>query len=124
MTRTRPLDALTPAIITDLGQTLLEIGAPIVGLKLGERGLYVRTAGSARLARIGRGQIPVRAVWSTWASRELWAPCFAVQAAGTTGSGDATIAGFLLGLLRGMTLPEALTAACVVGAYSVETIDA
>jgi len=119
-----PLDALTPAIIAELGQTLLEMGAPIVGLKLGDRGLYVRTAESARLARIGRGQIPQSRVWATWASRELWAPCFAVQVTGTTGSGDATIAGFLMGLLRGITLPEALAAACAVGACSVEAVDA
>ena len=124
MLRANPLDALTPAIVAELGQTLLEMGAPIIGLKLGDRGLYVRTAENARLEQIGRSQIPERAVWSTWAGRELWAPCFAVQAAGTTGSGDATIAGFLMGLLRGMTLPEAMAAACAVGACSVEAVDA
>lgn len=119
-----PLDALTPALVADLADTLLAMGAPIVGLKLGERGFYVRTVSSGRLAHIGRGQIPEREAWATWAERELWAPCFAVQVTGTTGSGDATIAGLLMGLLRGMTLPESLNAACAVGACSVEAVDA
>jgi sugar/nucleoside kinase (ribokinase family) len=59
-----------------------------------------------------------------WSDRELWAPCFATQVVGTTGSGDATIAGFLMGLLRGMTPVETLQAACAVGACSVEAVDA
>jgi len=46
-----------------------------------------------------------------WAGVELWAPCFKVAVAGTTGSGDATIAGFLAGLLRDLPAAQALTMA-------------
>ena len=43
---------------------------------------------------------------------------------GTTGSGDATIAGFLSALLRDLSPEEAVTAAVAVGACNVEAADA
>jgi sugar/nucleoside kinase (ribokinase family) len=118
---TRPLDHMEPTMISGLGQALLDMGAKIVGLKIGDRGLYLRTANAATLAQMGRSKIPEVPAWS---DRELWAPCFATQVAGTTGSGDATIAGFLMGLLRDMAPEETLLAACAVGACSVEAVDA
>jgi sugar/nucleoside kinase (ribokinase family) len=115
------LDIITPAMIMELGQALLDMGTKIVGIKIGERGLYLRTANAATLVQMGRGGV---ADVAAWAERELWAPCFATQVAGTTGSGDATIAGLLMGLLRGMPPIEALATACAVGACSVEAVDA
>jgi len=112
---------LTPGLLNDLGAQIIEMGAGILALKLGERGLYLRSAGSARLESMGRGQ-PTDV--SGWAHRELWAPCFVVDVAGTTGAGDATIAGFLAGLLRGLSLEETMLAAVAVGACSVEAPDA
>ena len=117
----RSLDQLEPEIISELGQTLLNMGAKIVGLKIGDRGLYMHSAGSEDLAQMGRSQVPDLTAWS---DRELWAPCFMTQVNGTTGSGDATIAGFLMGLLRGMAPEDTLQAACAVGACSVEALDA
>ncbi len=117
----RPLDQMEPEIFSELGQTLLDMGAKIVGLKIGDRGLYLRTANAAVLAEMGRCQLKDVVSWS---HRELWAPCFATQVVGTTGSGDATIAGFLMGLLRGMAPEETLQAACAVGACNVEVVDA
>jgi len=117
----RPLDHITPDMFSELGQALLDMGAKIAGLKAGERGLYLRTAGAAALEQMGRCRVAGEAAWS---DRELWAPCFAAQVAGTTGSGDATIAGFLAGLLRGMGPEETMLTACAVGACSVEAVDA
>ena len=117
----RPLEQMGPDIISELGQVLLDMGTKIVVLKIGDRGLYLRTANAAILARMGSSSIVDVAAWS---DRELWAPCFATQVAGTTGSGDATIAGFLMGLLRGMIPEETLQAACAVGACNVEAVDA
>jgi sugar/nucleoside kinase (ribokinase family) len=45
------------------------------------------------------------------------------QIAGTTGSGDATIAGLLAALLRGADAVDAATSATAVGACSVEAVD-
>ena len=42
---------------------------------------------------------------------------------GAAGSGDATIAGFLSGLLRDMSPSEAVTAGVAVGACNVEAAD-
>jgi len=117
----RPLDHIAPEVIVELGQTLLDMGAKIVAIKAGERGLYLCTAGATALAQLGRCQVSDTRAWS---GRELWAPCFKTKVAGTTGSGDATIAGFLMGLLRGMDPVETLAAACAVGACSVEAVDA
>ena len=117
----RPLDSIEPSLIAELGQELLDMGAKIVALKIGERGLYLRTASTMALTQLGRCQVADVAAWS---DRELWSPCFATCVVGTTGSGDATIAGFLLGLLRAMTPEAALSAACAVGACSVEAVDA
>ena len=117
----RPLEQMGPDIISELGQVLLDMGTKIVVLKIGDRGLYLRTANAAILARMGSSSIVDVAAWS---DRELWAPCFATQVAGTTGSGDTTIAGFLMGLLRGMAPEETLQAACAVGACNVEAVDA
>src|SRR5207249_468908 len=111
--KTALVDYIAPDIVSELGRTLLNMGAKIVGLKVGHRGLYLCTADVVTLADMGRGQ-PTKL--KAWANRELWAPCFATSVVGTTGSGDATIAGFLLGLLRGMTPEATLSAACAVGA--------
>ncbi len=115
------LAQVTPEMISELGQELLNMGAKIIGLKAGDQGMYLRTANVATLAQIDRSLITDLTAWS---NRELWMPCFATQVAGTAGSGDATIAGFLMGLLRRMTPEAALSAACAVGACNVEAIDA
>jgi sugar/nucleoside kinase (ribokinase family) len=59
-----------------------------------------------------------------WASRELWSPIFQTDTVGTTGAGDAAIAGFLAALLRDMSPIEAVTIAGAVGACNVEAPDA
>jgi len=76
-------------------------GAGIAGLKLGSRGLYVR-----------------------WPDRERTAPCFKVNVVGTTGAGDATIAGFLAAYLRSLPPDEIMTMAVAVGACCCEAADA
>jgi sugar/nucleoside kinase (ribokinase family) len=115
------LSRVTPELLSEVGQQLIEMGAKIVGLKLGHRGLYLRTTDRSAMETLGRARpFAVQA----WANRELWAPCFQVEVVGTTGSGDATIAGFLSALLRGLPIEEAMTAAVAVGACNVQAADA
>jgi len=60
-----------------------------------------------------------------WLSLEELAPCFrASRVAGTTGSGDCTIAGLLAALLRREDPVTVATCATAVGACSVEAPDA
>jgi sugar/nucleoside kinase (ribokinase family) len=111
---------ITPKILETLGSELLDLGVKIVVIKLGDRGLYLRTAAENQLSKLG---IAGAQNCSGWADRELWAPCFAVDVVGATGSGDATIAGFLMGLLRNMPVENCMTSACAVGASCVEAAD-
>ncbi len=114
-----PVDALSVEQIAALADSALAMGARVVGLKLGHRGLCLRSAPS--LGDLGRGA-PAQA--SRWAGREVWAPCFEVPVASTVGSGDATIAGLLAGILRGQGPLAAVTTAVAVGACNVEAADA
>ncbi|MDD4891744.1 MAG: carbohydrate kinase family protein [Phycisphaerae bacterium] len=110
-------------VIRSLADRLLAMGAAVVGFKLGDQGLYVRTTADAnRLAAAGKAFVGVKL--DAWLNRELAAPCFEVEVAGTTGAGDCTIAGFLAGLLAGLSPEETATAATAVGACSVEQPDA
>ena len=114
------LPLITPELLTDISAELLKLGVKIVGIKLGQRGMYLRTAKAAAIATMGRAQPSQPAAW---ADQELWAPAFQVHALGATGAGDATIAGFLAALLRDMSPVAALTLATAMGACNVEAAD-
>jgi sugar/nucleoside kinase (ribokinase family) len=80
----------------------LTLGAKEVVLKCGSLGVY-----GVGQDRIGH-----------------WQPCFPAEVVGTTGSGDATIAGFLYGRSIGLSFEKCLEAGCAVGACCVEVADA
>ena len=82
-----------------IAQVLLDRGVGTVALKMGEEGCYVRTA-----------------------DRELRLPAFEVEAIDGTGSGDAFVAGFIQGLLRGWELEDTARFANAVGALCVTGI--
>ena len=115
------LNVLTPDMLSHIGTDLLSMGAKIILLKLGHQGVYLRTTDEDGLTDLGRA-LPQNG--TAWASRELWSPCFQVNVVGTTGSGDATIAGFLSAFLREMPPAETINAAAAVGACNVEAADA
>jgi len=114
------LPLITPAILRDISAELHGFGIAIVGIKLGYRGLYLHTADVNTIASMGRAapSDPAR-----WADLEYWSPPFQVVVVGTTGAGDATIAGFLAALLRDMPPEDALNMAIAVGACNVEAAD-
>jgi sugar/nucleoside kinase (ribokinase family) len=114
------LPVVTPELLADISGELLAMGARIVGLKLGYRGFYLRTAGEAALLEMGRARPDALAAW---ADREFWASCFQVNLVGAAGSGDSTIAGFLSALLRDLAPEDAVNAAVAVGACNVEAAD-
>ncbi len=115
-------DSLTGDEVTALGDRLLDMGIAIAGLKLGQRGLYLRTGSAARLADMGPA---APSNCQRWADRELWLPIYDVPTvAGATGAGDATYAGFLAALLRDLEIEEAGAIANAVGACNVEAPDA
>jgi len=108
--------------LAELGDMLIGMGAAVVAIKLGQQGLYVRTATDAARTQAfcDRLGLPVE----EWCAREVFSPCFeAREVLATTGSGDCTIAGLLAALLRGANPADAATAATAVGAFSVEAAD-
>jgi sugar/nucleoside kinase (ribokinase family) len=108
-------------LITKVGAELMGMGTKMVLLKLGNRGLYPRTASKAILKDLG---LASPNDLDSWANFEAWFPCFKVDVVGTTGAGDITVAGFLTALLHSLSPEDALTAALAVGACSVEAPDA
>jgi sugar/nucleoside kinase (ribokinase family) len=113
--------ATRPEFLGAISADLLSMGPSVVGLKLGQSGFYMKTAAEGSFARFGRA-VPVEI--SPWTRRELWSPCFRANVVGTTGAGDATIAGFLAALLRGCPPEDCATMACAVGGCNVEAADA
>ena len=114
------LPLFTPQLLTELSQELLSLGAKIACIKLGHRGFYLHSGDQSALERLGRAR-PAKP--ASWANQQLWAPAFQVEEVGATGSGDASIAGLLTALLRGLSPAEAVQAATAVGACNVEAAD-
>ena len=109
-------------LLADVAGRLLAMGAAVVALKLGDRGLYLRTTDDAtRLAATGACALDKL---DGWLGRQLYGPCFRANVVGTTGSGDCTVAGLLAGVLKGFEAEQTLTAGLAVGACSVEAADA
>ena len=104
---------VTFAELARLAERAHDTGVSAVLIKLGDRGAYLHTSPRGLGGAAG------------WAGRELYTPVFAVpRIAGTAGSGDATIAGFLASVVRGHSPEEALTFAVAVGGCCVEAPDA
>jgi sugar/nucleoside kinase (ribokinase family) len=102
---------LDPAGVSDLLELVkrsLDLGSGNVGIKLGDRGFI----------------LGVRTGWPDCSGRTFWHPSYRVDVAGTTGAGDAAIAGFILGCLRGFDPIRTLQAASAVGACCCESPDA
>lgn len=123
----RGFDALSGATFSHLpassvkryAQEALDLGCAIVGVKVGDRGLYLRTA-----KEIAGGPKTLPSDPAQWQNTSLWASCFQTRVAGTTGAGDATIAGLLLGALEGQPPAQAARTAVAVGASCCERPDA
>jgi sugar/nucleoside kinase (ribokinase family) len=115
-------DNLGAADLSRLGGQLVALGTGVAAIKLGARGMYLRTASAARLRAMGPG---APADPAEWANRELWFPIFQVDRfVGATGAGDSAIAAFLAALLRGVGVEDAGRFACAVGACNCEAPDA
>lgn len=91
------MDVIDFAVVPQLAGELLAMGARIVMIKLGKKGLYLRTADKAVLSGMGRA-LPDQA--ERWSGRELLCPPYFTDAIrSTTGAGDNAIAGFLAAFL-------------------------
>jgi len=105
-------------LLDQLAGQLIDYGANVVAIKLGDQGLYLRTHQTEKT------NLPSLIKPKDWNYRQLLSPCFATEVKGTTGTGDATIAGFLAQLLDGGEPEKCITLATAVGACCVEAVDA
>ncbi len=116
------LEAVDASLLNEVAGTLIALGAAVVGLKMGDQGIYLRTTGDVARWKALAASLPLKA--RPWIDRELLAPAFRADLVGTTGAGDCTVAGFLAGVLRGLEPEDALTAAVAAGSSNVEAADA
>lgn len=100
-----------------LAGELLELGAAVVVLKRGEKGLICR--GSSSADRLRRANLPAH-----WLDVRMEQGCLPAKVVSTNGSGDCTIAGLIASVALGLPPQSALRMACAVGACSVEAADA
>jgi sugar/nucleoside kinase (ribokinase family) len=106
--------------LTQLAKHLNALGAKVIAIKLGDRGFFIHTGDQEMMAVLAE-ELPIHP--EAWASLEIWAPCFCADFVGAAGSGDATVAGFLTSLLKGLSIEQAATMAVGVGACCVEALD-
>lgn len=117
-----PLDSASPLAQADhAAKQLLTRGAAIVGIKLGEQGLYLRITDDHERLTALQAHLPDAQMH---AGMQILSPVYQTQVAGTTGAGDCTIAGLLGGLVRGEAISDAARLACAAGACCVEQPDA
>lgn len=113
---------LNSDILDKLADFLLNAGCAIVVLKLGSYGLFMKT--NRYIEPYKNMKIIDPSMYSQWQNITYYAPCYKVDVAGTTGSGDATIAGFLAGLVKRESPDLVFKSALGVGASNVEKPDA
>jgi sugar/nucleoside kinase (ribokinase family) len=114
------IDAVEPDLLSELSEMILGYGVKALMVKLGHRGIYLRTAPGEQWQKGGRG---LDGLDDSWHNREIWVPAYHASVMATTGAGDAAIAGFLAGILGGASSESALKTAAAAGAVSVGTAD-
>ena len=83
----------------EISKFLMDYGVQTVGLKMGERGSYVRTG-----------------------KDEIYVPAYTADVVDATGAGDAYVAGFLAGIVMGWDLERTSELASATGAACVTAI--
>jgi sugar/nucleoside kinase (ribokinase family) len=99
----------------ELARLAVDLGAAVVLLTDGPRGMYLFTGGADRLADAGRCFVGR----ADWADQELFVPADAVPVARTTGAGDAAAAGLIYGILTDAGPKTALRCAAAAAAAVV-----
>jgi sugar/nucleoside kinase (ribokinase family) len=106
----------------ELAEAALDLGARIVMIKAGHRGLYLRTR------RVpGSVCAPLGLSAAGWSNRALWVPAFPVESSrfrNACGAGDAAVAAFLCALLDGESMERAGRLAAMAGRDNLYGSDA
>ena len=117
------LSELDLDVVMELAGQCLQMGVKVMLVKCGRLGVYARSAGKSQIEQMGRA-CPVKKI-KDWTQREIFEPSFRVKKiVSALGAGDCAVAGFLAGLLRGVSLADALRYSTAVGAQNVRVLDA
>lgn len=119
-----PLGGLTQEDLTAYGETLIDMGVAVVGMKLGDAGLYIHTTTDSKRLTAERFGATAPKHIDEWSGIRIMESCFKVDLVGAVGAGDCTIAGFLAGILEGQAPSMAAVSAVGAGACNVECADA
>ena len=110
-------------LVSRLAGECLAMGVRVMLVKCGRLGIYARTGGKLQIEEMGKA-CPLKKI-GDWADREIFEPSYLVKkVVSATGAGDCAVAGFLAGLLRGLSLADALRYSSAVGAQNVRVLDA
>lgn len=116
------LNELDLDVAMQLAGHCLEMGTKVMLVKCGRLGIYVRSGSRSQIEQMGKA-CPAKKI-KDWTKREIFEPSYLVKkVASAVGAGDCAVAGFLAGLLRGVTLPDALRYSTAVGAQNVRVMD-
>ena len=114
------IEKVDAGLLGALSEIVLSYGVKALLVKLGHRGIYLHTASKRNWEKGGRG---LDGLDDSWHDRKIWVPAFQAAVRGTTGAGDAAIAGFLASILKGTNPETALRMAAAAGAISVDSPD-
>lgn len=115
------IDFVNLELVQNYADQLIEMGPKIVLLKLGYKGLYLRTAKAERFLNFGKA---IPSPQSSWEDRELLDPAFHVETIrSTAGAGDLAIAGFLTALSFGTSPEIAIRTASGAAAVCISSYD-
>lgn len=104
--------------LPELADILISFGSAVVVIKMGSKGLYMKTANEKRMRSLAE-YLPIDL--EAWSDKSWFAPSFLVQnIASTTGAGDASIAGFLAGILLGRPAWQSLQLGCGAAAQKIQ----
>jgi sugar/nucleoside kinase (ribokinase family) len=109
-------------LLKKISEEILKLGGKIVGIKCGKNGFYVRTA---KIEKIKDISVLNKNLVENFSDREIFIRSLKVKKiASALGAGDAAVAGFLMGILRGETIENTLKLANCVGAQNLTFYDA
>ncbi|WP_368234457.1 carbohydrate kinase family protein [Anaerotruncus rubiinfantis] len=115
------LEYIDFSMVPRIASELAAMGSKIVLLKVGKKGLYLRSSGKPTLASMGRA---VPADVEKWANRRILCPPYYTNSIrSTTGAGDNAIAGFLASFLRGDDPEKALLLASANALRCIESYE-
>ena len=112
-------EVLTPDLLDQLGEWVLDRQVKILLVDLGEIGLYLRTNGLDEWGKTGRG---LADLGEEWYGREIWLPSIDIKKGGHFDPHEVVVAGFLAGMLRGDTPEKSLLLSAAARRSALEKI--